>query len=138
MKFAKRLRLYLTGVLIGLILVVFFFNDRLSVLTDWMPNERVLVRLQETEAQYTDRAFCLLECLNIDTADVRTVKESGDVKFRLSDTHSEPMVYVVDGEIRGETFRFTFDALDSTSVLTRAARVNSAADCLCPDAPAPD
>lgn len=138
MKFAKRLRLYLTGVLIGLILVVFFFNDRLSVLTDWMPNERVLVRLQETEARYTDGAICLLECLHIDTADVRTVKESGDVKFRLSDTHSEPMVYIVDGEIRGETFRFTFDATDSTSVLTRAARVNSVADCPCPDAPTPD
>jgi len=138
MKFAKRLRLYLTGVLIGLVLVVFFFNDRISVLTDWLPNERVLVRLQETDARYTDRAICLMECLDIDTADVRTVKETGDVKFRISDTHSDPMVYVVDGEIRNEIYRFFFDATDSTSVLTRATRVNSVADCPCPGASTPD
>ncbi|MCA1762260.1 MAG: hypothetical protein ABR574_05735 [Cryomorphaceae bacterium] len=138
MKFAKRLRLYLTGVLIGLVFVVFFFNDRISVLTDWMPNKRVLVRLQQTEARYTDNATCLLECFSLDTADVRTIKKSGDVKFRLSDTHSEPLVYVVDGEIKGESYRLTFDATDSTSVLTRVARVNSVADCPCSDASTPD
>lgn len=133
MNFWKRLRLYLIGFGIGILVVIVIFNQRLSLLTSWMPGQRVQDRLLLTEALYTDRSLCQLSCLGIDTADVRTAKELGDIRFRLSETHSDPKVYVLDASIKEDKYRFTFDALDSSSVLTNAECLNRINNCSCDD-----
>ena len=131
MKFGKRLRLYLIGFGIGILFVIVVFNERLSLLTSWLPGQRVQDRLQQTEAIYTPRALCQLHCMGLDTSDVSTAKKTGDIRFRLSDTHSDPMVYILDAEIKNDNYRFTFDALDSSSVLTNAERLSRTINCSC-------
>lgn len=131
MKFARRLRSFLIGVGLGCILVVFFFHDRLNLLTDWLPNERVLVRLQMTEAAYTPEAMCRLECLGLDTADVSLLKREGNVRFKLSDTRTEPKRYRVDHRFGDHLVRMTFDADEIASTLTEVDRPNAPVACPC-------
>lgn len=131
MNFARRLRTFLIGFGIGCLLVVLFFRERLSMLTDWLPNERVLVRLQMTDAAYTPTALCLLECLELDTADVSLLKREGNVRFKHSDTQSEPKMYAVDRRFGDHLVRMTFAADDSVSTLTHAERPNAPVGCPC-------
>jgi hypothetical protein len=102
---------------LGCVLVFFMFNDRLTVLTAWLPNNRVLLRFQLTEAAYTDKALCQLECFDLDTADVSFMKREGDVLFRESETHVEPKVYRVEARINDRLVRMSFLADDSVSTL---------------------
>lgn len=131
MTFFRRLRTFMIGVFMGLLLVVFFFNDRLNVLTDWLPGNRVLLRLQLTEAAYTPVALCQLGCLDLDTADVSLVKREGDVRFKYSDTRTEPKRYRVDHRFGDHLVRMTFDADDLSSTLTEVALPNASMDCTC-------
>src|SRR6056297_1787756 len=96
MKFTRRLRLYLTGFLLGSILVVFFFRERLSVLTSWLPNNRVLFRIENTMSGTTERAKCQMNCFQVDSAMINYAFEEGDVQFGMSETHAEPKVYIID------------------------------------------
>jgi len=131
MTFWKRLRLYLIGFGIGILVVVAIFNQRLNLLTSWMPGQRVQDRLLQTESIYTNKSLCQLECLDLDTTDVTRAKKEGDVRFRLSDTHADPKVYVLDAEFERDKYRFTFDARDSSSTLTRAECLNRIVNCAC-------
>lgn len=133
MNFWKRLRLYLIGFGIGILVVIVIFNQRLSLLTSWMPGQRVQDRLLQTEALYSDRSICQLKCLGLDTVDVRLAKEEGDIRFRLSETHGDPKVYVLDANLKEAKYRFTFDARDSSSVLTNAECLNRIKNCACDD-----
>lgn len=131
MKFGRRLRLYIFGVLIGSLLVVFFFNDRLHILTDWLPGNRVLGLLQASEPLITDKALCQLTCFDLDTADVRMAKEKGNVRFKLSETHTEPKEYVVDINLQPEKVRMTFSIADSLATLINVALPEKAVLCNC-------
>lgn len=119
-----------------MLVVIVIFNQRLSLLTSWMPGQRVQDRLIQTEAVYSSKSLCQLHCMGLDTADVTEAKKEGDVRFRLSDTHSEPKVYVLDADLNKDSYRFTFDAKDSSSVLTNAECLNRAMNCAC-DAESP-
>lgn len=131
MKFGRRLRLYIFGVLMGSALVVFFFNDRLHILTDWLPGNRVLSLLQASPPLITDRALCQLACFDLDTADVRVAKENGDVRFKLSETHIEPKKYVIDSNLKPGKLRLTFSIADSLATLINVAMPEKAVLCEC-------
>lgn len=133
MTFGKRLRLFMIGALLGVLLVIFFFNDRLYLFTSWLPNNRVLLRLQMTEADYRDVALCELSCFDLDTADVSVLKREGDVRFRDSQTQADPKVYVVDSRIDDRLVRMTFIAGDSISTLSRVELPYENVDCDCDD-----
>lgn len=131
MKFGRRLGLFLVGAFFGVLLAGVFFQDRLHLFTSWLPNNRVLLRLQMTEALYTPEALCQLQCLGLDTADVSTVKSQGDVRFRESHTRTDPKVYVVDQRLNDELVRMTFIAGDSTTTLSEVAKPYVAVHCDC-------
>lgn len=132
MKFARRLKLYLIGVLMGCVLVVFFFNDRLSVLTSWLPNNRVLMRLEMTTNEVQPQAQCMLECAEIDTSDLDVLYSDGDVNFQLSQTRVDPKIYVVDLRMNDRLSRFEFAAYDSTASLQKVIFPNGDLSCDCP------
>ena len=115
----------------GSVLVLFFFNDRLHILTDWLPGNRVLSILQDSEPLITDLALCQLTCYDLDTADVRIVKQKGDVRFKLSETHIEPKKYVVDSNLESGKVRLTFSIADSLATLINVAMPEKAVLCEC-------
>jgi len=132
MKFTRRLRLYLTGFLLGSLLVVFFFNDRLSVLTSWLPNNRVLFRIENTMSGTTDLAKCQMICLQVDTALVSYAFEEGDVQFGMSETHEEPKIYIIDTRYEDRLVRLSFETADSSAVLSRVELPFEQVSCDCP------
>lgn len=131
MKFIQRLKLYIFGVLIGSVLVVFFFNDRLHILTDWLPEKRVRALLQASEPLFTDQALCQLACFELDTTDVRIVKEQGNVRFKLSDTRTDPKNYVLDSHLKPGKVRMTFSIADSLATLIKVDLPEKAVLCDC-------
>lgn len=131
MKFGRRLRLYIFGVLMGSALVFFFFNDRLHILTDWLPGNRVLTVLQKSEPLITDQALCQLDCFDLDTADVRAAKHNGNVRFKLSETRIEPKKYVVDSSLKQGKVRMTFSIADSLATLINVTLPEKAVLCEC-------
>ncbi len=135
MTFLRRLRTFAIGLILGILLVIFFFNDRLHILTDWLPGNRVLLRLQLTEAAYTPVAMCQLHCLGLDTADVSLVKREGDVRFKYSDTRTEPKRYRVDHRFGERLVRMTFDADSVSSTLTEVDLPNAELRCTCDGVP---
>jgi|SRR5690554_2421924 len=131
MKFGRRLRLFIFGVLMGCGLVYVYFNERLNILTDWLPGNRVLTVLQRSEPLFTEQALCQLACFDLDTADVRTVKNDGNVRFKFSETRVEPKQYVVDSKLNNEKVRMTFSIADSLATLVNVALPEKVVLCNC-------
>lgn len=115
----------------GSVLVLFFFNDRLHILTDWLPGNRVLSLLQASDPLFTEQALCQLACFDLDTADVRIAKQEGNVRFKLSETHIEPKNYVLDSNLEPGKVRMTFSIADSLATLISVTLPEKAVLCDC-------
>jgi hypothetical protein len=63
--FLRRLRFYLIGVALGSVMVVFYFKDRTSVLTSWLPKHRVMWDAQHYPHSTESLHKCYLNCLQI-------------------------------------------------------------------------
>jgi len=118
--------------LMGSLLVVFFFNDRLSVLTSWLPNNRVLFRVENTFSGITDHAKCQMECFQVDTVMINYAFEDGDVQFGMSETRATPQVYVVDARYEERLIRFSFETADSSATLSEVVLPFETVECDCP------
>jgi len=131
MKFTRRLRLYLTGFLLGSILVVFFFRDRLSVLTSWLPNNRVLFRIENTLSETSELALCQMSCYELDTNMLTFAFDEGDVQFGMSETHSDPKIYVIDTRYQDRLVRLFFETADSSAFLSKVQLPFETEECDC-------
>jgi hypothetical protein len=116
----------------GTFLVIFFFNGRSSALTNWLPNNRVLYRLQVSPSSISDKAMCQLECLKMDTSAVRVMKENGDVNFSKSNTEGPVMLYYIDHTFDASDVQMQFEVRDSSNTLVDVKAMNSAVSCDCP------
>jgi hypothetical protein len=133
MNLFQRFKRYLFGVLLGLILVFFFFGDRADLLTAWMPNERVMKRLRETRLEIPDSVKCRLNCFQLDSATVATlISGDGNVRFAKSETRQVPILYRVDFEKHTSPVRLTFACDDSTSAVVGVLPLEGLQACDCP------
>ena len=119
MKFSRRLMLFGFGVLLGTLLSAFFFSGRTNVLTGWLPNARILARLNETKLLLKDKSVkCKFDCLHINSKDLACILTDGDVLFSESKTNQEPKLYVVYAAPKdSEPFKIIFSAEDTTSTI---------------------
>lgn len=131
MNFGRRLRFYILGVLLGCLLVFGIFNQRLNILTDWLPGNRVLGLIQNSEALYTEEARCQLACFDLDSTDVENVKSFGSVRFKMSETHGDPKKYVVDLKSGAQKMRMTFSISDSLATLIKVEMPEKVVICDC-------
>lgn len=132
MNFARRLKLFFIGMLLGTGVVIIFFGDKLNLFTSWMPNDRVLLRLQQTELQMTSKANCLLGCYDISLEAIEDLMGDGNVIFSESKTRQKPLEYKVEhkNELLGKYF-LIFEAADSTSTIIDAGIKTSSKSCEC-------
>ena len=132
MKFTRRLRLYLTGFLLGIILVILFFGERVKVLTACLPNNRVLESIAETYQGESEKAQCQMTCFEVDTAAINFSFGEGDVQFGMSETRSKPRIYVVDARYEDRLIRLSFENADSLSTLINIELPADSRSCDCP------
>lgn len=120
--------------LIGTICVVFFFGDRLSLFSSWLPNERVLVRLQQTELKMTEKAECQMECLDIERKHIDGLMKNGNIDFKNSRVQEKPLIYIVEHSMENVLkYSITFAAADSTSTIINVERIDIDRVCSCGD-----
>lgn len=132
MRFTRRLKLFLIGFAIGLLMVFLFFGERSEILTNWMPNARVIDRLQASTDEISETALCQFECYGIEKDSLKNLISKGDINFKESLTQQKPLIYLVEVEnYDKELYGFYFSAADSSATLTHIVPADPDASCDC-------
>ena len=133
MSFARRIRLFITGILLGS-LVVWGFLFRGRTFPAWTPEGRVLEALQEHPIRISSEARCLLDCNHIADEDILALIADGDVLFSESDIRGKDIPeYVVEGKGKNQKLykmKFRSEYL-TTLLISVLPSPNSNATCDC-------
>ena len=133
MSFARRIRLFIIGILIGS-LVVWGFLFRGRTFPAWTPEGRVLEALQEHPIRISSEARCMLNCNKITDDDILALIADGDVLFSESDIRGKDIPeYVVEGKGKNlKLYKMKFRSEYLTTVLISVLpSPNSNATCDC-------
>jgi len=133
MSFARRIRLFIIGILIGS-LVVWGFLFRGRTFPAWTPEGRVLEALQEHPIRISSEARCMLNCNHISDEDILALIADGDVLFSESDIRGKDIPeYVVEGKGKNlKLYKMKFRSEYLTTVLISVLpSPNSNATCDC-------
>lgn len=114
MNFGKRLRLYLTGVLLGCIAVYFLLiYKRDRNFTAWLPKERILAEINEKPFSQDEKTICFIQCLNTDTASLKHILSKAEVNFSNSLVNEKPFpIYVLNTKNNKENASFSIQISD--------------------------
>ena len=103
MTFWKRLRIYLVGVGLGLLIVYVFFKDR--DLTGWTPQGSVLTAIDSSEVHISERAMCQFECYDFSVKNWKEIHAIASVNFSESNVRKEPCpVYRLESTFKREKY----------------------------------
>ena len=133
MSFARRIRLFIIGILIGS-LVVWGFLFRGRTFPAWTPEGRVLEALQEHPIRISSEARCMLNCNHITDDDILALIADGDVLFSESDIRGKDIPeYVIEGKGKNQKlYKMKFRTEYLTTVLISILpSPNSNARCEC-------
>jgi hypothetical protein len=98
MKFYQRLAYYLVGFIIGLFFVAMVLSGK-DTRCNYFPNSRVLNDLRNKPFHYSKNASMILSEKWIDTVDINTTLNYGDVDFDNSNVNFESgKIYRVEGK----------------------------------------
>jgi hypothetical protein len=109
MNFARRLRLFIFGILVGC-LVVWALLMRGREFPAWTPEGRILEALQQHPVKVSQAARCMMQCNNISNNDMLSVINSADVVFSESTVRDiETPEYILQGQgLNGRRFKMRF------------------------------
>jgi hypothetical protein len=118
MSFARRIRLFIIGILIGS-LVVWGFLFRGRTFPAWTPEGRVLEALSEHPIRISSEARCMLDCNHIADEDILALIADGDVLFSESDIRGKDIPeYAVEGKGKNQKlYKMKFRSEYLTTVL---------------------
>ena len=123
----RRFFLYLIGVGLGVIVSIFFFGDR-DIEFSYLPNARTLKHLRGQAFQFSEKALCQLNCINMTESSFEQIfyDTDLDVDFGGSDVGGKCRTYLI--EVTGQKFsKFNIDDCHSTSTLLNI----DVTDCKC-------
>jgi hypothetical protein len=136
MTWGRRIRLYLIGFGLGLIICwIMFFKNGNRNLSAWFPGSRVTKFIALSKKLDADSSLiCKLKCIGISLDDIRKATETGDVDFGKSNTHKEPdHEYDVKVTVKGRQMEIYFseNMRDSTARILQIYPPLQAAGCNC-------
>lgn len=124
MKFIHRLGYYLGGFSIGLIILAFFLSGKRTS-CDYSPNARVLKNIRIKERAYSEEALQQLRTYQVDTAEISTILQKGDVDFSRSNTEADSCkTYWVSGRSKIHNLDLLFENCDSIATLQKVEVTN--------------
>ena len=94
----RRFGIFFFGVLLGVMIIRFAFPGRFTEYTQYFSlYYRVIHHLSQDTIYISNEAQCLMQCLDVEQADVLDVLEGGKVNFELSDKNAKPCkLYLVE------------------------------------------
>lgn len=120
MKFIQRLGYYLSGFVVGIIMLMFFLGGK-KTSCDWGLDARVLKNIRNKERIVSEEALVFFTENQIDTSHISNILKFGDVNFKKSNIEAKPCkIYQVDGKANQKELSLIFENCDSTAVLKRA------------------
>lgn len=103
--FLRRLKYYGIGFGIGLIFVLFFFQNRGC---SWLPGNRVKNAVLDRVLVVSDEESAKLSSFGIGEDELVNVLNDGKVLFKESKKEGNPQVYVIEHEVKGKAQKFYF------------------------------
>jgi hypothetical protein len=132
MKTARRIRLFVFGVILGSIIMYFFvFKDRNIYKS---PSEVIHGKLQSHELVYTKHASCRMRCRGISESEVKAILLNGEVNYKKSQVHDKPCPsYAFEGITEdGQNVRIVFAECENvTKVITAIDLGSEKESCSC-------
>jgi len=129
----RRVRIYLFGVGLGLLVVFFLFRDGCGTY-NYLPEDRIKAELQRYPLAVSERMQCLLQCNEIREWDVEYLLENGDVRVKDSNPRATPRDYVLEGTTdTGKKLSIRFQLADSLTTPINIIKPRSATSCECPE-----
>lgn len=123
MKFIQRLGYYLSGFVVGIIMLMFFLGGK-KTSCDWGLDARVLKNIRIKNRIVSDEALLFFKENQIDTSSISYILETGDIDFKKSNIEAKPCkIYQVEGEVKQQKLGLIFENCDSTAVLKRAFKL---------------
>ena len=112
---ARRFFIFLTGVLLGIMVIRFAFPGRFVEYAQYFDIDyRVLYHLKSDTINISPNAQCHLDCLNLEQKYVLNVFEGGSINFEKSDQRAEPCKYYV---VENESLSVGFELCDKKVTL---------------------
>ncbi|MFN2262243.1 MAG: hypothetical protein ABR595_09290 [Psychroflexus sp.] len=119
MKFIHRLGYYLTGLGVGIILLLFFLGGK-KTSCDWGLDARVLKNIRLKERIVSEEAMQYFKKQKIDTVAISKILQTGDVDFKKSDIEAKPCkIYHIEGEYESKKMEMVFENCDSIARLKK-------------------
>lgn len=119
MKWGRRIKLYLIGFGLGLLMcwLFFFRNGNNRDLGGWMPNSRVTTFIAKAKKLEADSSLlCKIKCEGITLEDIRKSAVAGEVDFDKSQAQKEPChEYDIKANVKGKALELYFSACMSDS-----------------------
>jgi len=112
MTFWRRLRTYLVGVGLGLIMVYVIFGDR--ELNTWTPQKRILTAIDSSDVTISERAICQLACLDFADTTWKEIQRMAEVNFSESNTDKKPCpIYHLESKWKAEDYLLIWKVCES-------------------------
>lgn len=129
--FWHRLKIYLIGVGLGLLIVYVVFGDR--ELNTWTPQKRILTAIDSSEVSFSDRAVCMMQCLNLQENEWKEIQKTAEVDFSESATRSKPCpIYRLNANYRGKDFLLIWEVCEKKGKVKMLNLIEKGRNCDCP------
>ncbi len=123
MKFIHRLGYYLSGFVVGIIMLMFFLGGK-KTSCDWGLDSRVLKNIRNKERVVSEETLIFFRENQIDTSNISYILKAGDVNFKESNIEAKPCkLYQIEGEVNEQKLGLIFENCDSTAVLKRVFKL---------------
>ena len=111
--FLKRLKYYGIGFGLGLVFVIFFFDNRGC---SWLPGSRIKNTILGRVLVVSEKDQKAYDKLNLTDKDIVEFLNDGDINIGSSNTHGNPKVYEITKEIRGKEIKLWFTLPNETFI----------------------
>ena len=133
-KFLHRLKIYLSGVFMGLIIVYAIKtlrNDGIKLTAE--EQKEVLKVLQSNPLTYSKYAKCRMDCRNISEVDIKHILQIGRFNFNERSPVTQPCdFYVLEGKTAdGKLIRVTYLGCENETRVSSAIDLNKNYKCDC-------
>tara|TARA_R110002072_G_scaffold180888_6_gene336948 strand:+ start:2001 stop:2369 length:369 start_codon:yes stop_codon:yes gene_type:complete len=116
---------------LGLLIVYVLFGDR--ELNTWTPQQRILTAIDSSEVSFSDRAICLIKCLQLQDNEWKEIQKTAKVDFSESATKRKPCPsYRLNATYREKSYVLIWEVCEKQERVKLLTIVEEGRSCDCP------